>query len=81
MLDRLTKGRAWRRAVFAWLVTLLVASPAGAAESRLLYVAAPGIRNDLRYGGAGILVFDIDHEHRFVKRIETPHTPRPSRRI
>lgn len=74
MLDRSAKGRAWRQVVFAWLAALLVARAAGAAESRLLYVAAPGIRNDLRYGGAGILVFDIDHEHRFVKRIETPHS-------
>ncbi len=36
---------------------------------RLLYVAAPGIRDYLEYGGHGILVFDIDHGHRFVKRI------------
>jgi DNA-binding beta-propeller fold protein YncE len=43
-----------------------------AADGRLLYVAAPGIRNDLKYGGAGILVFDIDHDHKFVRRIETP---------
>ena len=43
-----------------------------AAERRLLYVAAPGIRNDLQYGGAGILVFDMDHDHKFLKRIETP---------
>jgi hypothetical protein len=36
---------------------------------RLLYVATPGIRNYLEFGGHGILVFDIDQEHRFVKRI------------
>jgi hypothetical protein len=48
--------------------------PRGPAEGErhLLYVAAPGIRNDLQYGGAGILVFDIDRGHTFVKRIETP---------
>ncbi|MEP7279843.1 MAG: hypothetical protein ABI813_14430 [Bacteroidota bacterium] len=34
-----------------------------------LYVAVPGIRDYLGYGGHGILVFDIDHGHRFVKRI------------
>ncbi len=39
------------------------------AERRLLYVATPGIRNYLEYGGHGVLVFDIDHGHRFVKRI------------
>src|SRR5438552_2483524 len=36
---------------------------------RYLYVAVPGIRDYLGYGGHGILVFDIDNNHRFVKRI------------
>lgn len=40
-------------------------------ERRLLYVATPGIRNYVEYGGVGILVFDISHGHRFVKRIAT----------
>src|ERR1700678_3365793 len=40
-------------------------------ERRYLYVATPGIRDYLCYGGHGILVFDIDHGHRFVKRIPT----------
>lgn len=39
--------------------------------ARLLYVAAPGIRNYLEYGGHGLLVFDMDDGHRFVKRIST----------
>lgn len=38
---------------------------------RYLYVAVPGIRDYLGYGGHGILVFDINHHHRFVKRIVT----------
>jgi DNA-binding beta-propeller fold protein YncE len=38
---------------------------------RLLYVATPGIRNYLEYGGHGLLVFDMDADHRFVKRIPT----------
>jgi len=38
---------------------------------RYLYVAVPGIRDYLGYGGHGILVFDIDNNHRFVRRIET----------
>ncbi len=41
-----------------------------------LYVVCPGIRDYQQYGGSGILVFDIDHEHRFVKRIETPASQR-----
>jgi len=52
-------------------VGALLASDAQAAERRLLYVAVPGIRNYLEYGGHGLLVFDIDDGHRFVKRIPT----------
>lgn len=40
-------------------------------ERRLLYVAVPGVRNYLEYGGHGVLVFDIDNGHQFVKRIPT----------
>jgi hypothetical protein len=36
-----------------------------------LYVAVPGIRDYMGYGGHGLLVFDMDHQHKFVKRIET----------
>lgn len=42
-----------------------------------LYVATPGIRNYLEFGGAGILVFDADKNHAFVKRIATPASQRP----
>jgi len=48
---------------------LRAAERQGAVERRLLYVAEPGIRNYLEYGGHGVLVFDIDHGHRFVKRM------------
>jgi len=44
---------------------------APAALKRYLYVAVPGIRDYLGYGGHGILVFDIDRNHEFVKRIHT----------
>ena len=59
------------------LLVLLTAlgQVAPAAESppqRYLYVVCPGIRNYLEFGGAGILVFDIDDGHKFVKRIATP---------
>ena len=46
-------------------------TPVQKATRHLLYVAAPGIRNYLEYGGHGLLVFDIDHGHKFVKRIPT----------
>lgn len=49
--------------------------PAGESEApgtgRYLYVAVPGIRNYLGYGGHGILVFDMDNQHKFVRRIPT----------
>src|SRR3954469_4386584 len=41
------------------------------ALKRYLYVAVPGIRDYLGYGGHGILVFNMDNGHRFVKRIDT----------
>jgi hypothetical protein len=50
----------------------LPAAKGKSAPRHFLYVAAPGIRNDLQFGGAGILVFDADHDHAFVRRIETP---------
>ncbi len=36
---------------------------------RFLYVAAPGIRDYLEFGGHGLIVFDIDAGHKFVRRI------------
>ena len=62
---------------FAALLAAYFASPGTAAEPgkgerHLLYMVAPGIRNLLEFGGAGILVFDMDKDHSFVKRIETP---------
>jgi hypothetical protein len=39
------------------------------AVRRLLYAAVPGIRNYLEFGGHGIVAFDIDNGHKFVKRI------------
>jgi len=62
------------------LLTLaaLLASPrteSAGKEQHLLYVAEPGIRNYVEYGGVGILVFDIDHGHKFVKRIPTWESP------
>ncbi|HEX6925370.1 MAG TPA: hypothetical protein VF167_08065 [Longimicrobiaceae bacterium] len=39
------------------------------AEQHYLYVAVPGVRRYLEFGGHGLLVFDIENDHRFVKRI------------
>lgn len=50
---------------------LLATRQAAVAEQHLLYVASPGIRNYVEYGGVGILVYDIAAGHKFVKRIPT----------
>ena len=50
---------------------LLTEVSAAAKEKHLLYVAEPGIRNYLEYGGIGVIVYDIDNGYRFVKRIHT----------
>ena len=39
------------------------------ARKRLMYVASPGVRDYVEWGGHGVLVFDIDGGHKFVKRI------------
>src|SRR5471030_3131550 len=54
---------------------LLMASLAAAAEQHLLYVASPGNRNYVEFGGVGILVFDIDQGYKFVRRIPTWSVP------
>ncbi len=48
---------------------LAIARDQKSDRQRFLYVATPGIRNDLTLGGHGVLVFDINNQHRFVKRI------------
>jgi len=50
----------------------LYAADPNKGERHFLYVVAPGVRDYLQFGGAGILVFDMDHNHVFVRRIETP---------
>ena len=59
--------------VVFFVVSLVINSrvTGGMPDGRYLYVATPGIRDYLEYGGHGLLVFDIDHGHKFVKRIPT----------
>jgi len=45
------------------------------AEQHLLYVASPGVRNYVEYGGVGVLVFDVDKGYKFVRRIQTWTVP------
>jgi len=65
-----------RRREFLTLAGAAMALPlsrvANAATARrFLYVAEPGIRNYVEYGGIGVLVYDIDQGYEFVRRIPT----------
>ena len=67
----------FKKLVLCLALLFQAAAPVGAQdikgkERHFLYVALPGIRNYLEYGGAGLLVFDMDKNHAFVKRIPTP---------
>ncbi len=57
------------RTLLAGLILLNLSISVAAQSHRYLYVATPGIRDYLGYGGHGLLVFDIDNNHKFVKRI------------
>src|SRR4051812_48403528 len=66
----------WRGVFLSFGVFAVLAAFARAADNstklpdgRYLFAAVPGIRNYLEFGGHGVLVFDIDHGHRLVKRI------------
>jgi hypothetical protein len=60
---------------FAAVAEAAEANGGGASgERRFLYVATPGIRDYLEYGGHGVLVFDIDANYRFVRRIRSAGT-------
>ena len=64
------------RFLLSCLVLSISAELISAAGSRhLVYVASPGIRNYLEYGGIGILVFDVDDGYKFVRRIPTWTVP------
>ena len=69
----------------ALLTTFAAVRPAPPAASehpsttlragRFLYVAEPGIRNYVEYGGVGVLVYDIDAGYTFVRRIPSQVVP------
>ena len=57
------------------LFVLLGSMPAAQHDTHRLYVAVPGIRNELQYGGVGILVYDMDAGYKLIKRIPTWDVP------
>jgi hypothetical protein len=61
-------------AIVSAALILSIAAPApvaaaSAGERNYLYVASPSLGRQLERGGHGVLVFDIDHGHKFVKRL------------
>src|SRR5262249_2755424 len=79
---------SWRlpmnlRKLFALVLLLAALFTALASANRstavttkhYLYVAEPGIRNYVEFGGVGIVVFDINAGYKFVKRIPTWDVP------
>jgi hypothetical protein len=61
----------------ALVATFAAVRPAMRApsEHRFLYVAEPGIRNYVEYGGVGVLIYDIDAGYKFVRRIPSQEVP------
>lgn len=53
------------------LLFSLATTASAQSERHFLYVAEPGVRNYLAYGGHGLLVYDIDDHYKLVKRIPT----------
>jgi len=58
------------RLLAAAILSLLVGHTY-AQDHHYLYAAVPGVRNYLQHGGIGIVVFDMDNNYKFVKRIPT----------
>ncbi len=72
---RITLGALCLLAAF---VTLTL--PGQAQQTRrYIYAALPGVGggSNMKYGGAGIVVFDIDNGHKFVKRVPLQGAPPP----
>jgi hypothetical protein len=59
----------------ALLLTFAAARRPAVSQHHYLYVAEPGIRNYVEYGGVGVLVYDIDAGYKFVRRIPSQDVP------
>ncbi len=64
-------SRTLRIAAIAWIAALASGLDAPARAERRLYVATPGIRDYLEYGGHGLLVYEIDAGHKLLRRVPT----------
>ena len=68
---RTSGSRRLLEALLVWIAAAPNFTLFAASEQHYLYVANPGTRNYVQYGGVGITVFDIDHGYKFVRRIPT----------
>jgi outer membrane protein assembly factor BamB len=59
-----------------WAAVLAAVSASAQEVRRYIYAAVPGIGNDEKTGGVGVLVFDADNGYKFVRRIATWETYR-----
>src|SRR5436190_14686578 len=66
-------------AAFVIVIAGFAIAPRAQQPRRYIYAALPGVGggSNMSYGGAGILVFDVDHGHAFVKRIPLQGAPPP----
>lgn len=58
--------------IFALCLILFLASSTSAEVRRYLYCATPDGAQAQGKSGTGLIVFDIDHGHKFVRRIDIP---------
>lgn len=84
VMQELWSRDACRLANVIAAATFAIIAPATHAEDKppvmdgtYVYAAVPGVGDDVEKGGDGIVVFDADHQFKFVKRISL--TPRPGR--
>ncbi len=63
------------------LALSIAAQASTVLDGHFLYVATPGIRDELQHGGQGILVFDINDGHKFVKRIPSGGVDETTRHV
>src|SRR5688572_22484319 len=65
--------QSWRAIATTLVIAGFVAAGPEARQGhrRFIYAAVPGVSNEVEHGGVGILVFDVDNNHKFVKRIPT----------
>jgi YVTN family beta-propeller protein len=68
--------------IAAGLATGSAVRPAAQApqgDRHYIYAALPGVGSEVEHGGVGVLVFDVDNDHKFVKRIPTWNAARGHR--